>query len=80
MSAAARGPRVGRPAPALVVASYFAAALAAWLAAAVVLALASRDLAAGSVAAGDVLLAVHLVALGFLPLAVTGGVLHVLPT
>lgn len=76
----AGGARVGRPAPAGLVAGYFAAALACWVAATVVLALAAPELAAGAVAAPEVLLAVHLVALGFLPLAVTGGALHVLPT
>ena len=76
----AGGARVGRPAPAGLVAGYFAAALAFWVAATVVLALAAPELAAGAVAAPEVLLAVHLVALGFLPLAVTGGALHVLPT
>lgn len=70
----------GRPAPAPLVAAYFAAALACWLAAAVALAAAAGDLAAGRLWAPAVLLAVHLVALGFLPLAVTGGALHVLPT
>jgi hypothetical protein len=74
------GPRVGRPARVGLVAGYFFAALACWAAAAVVLTLAAPDLAAGGFAADDVLLAVHLVALGFLPLAVTGGALHVLPT
>lgn len=74
------GPRVGRPAGARLVAGYFGAALTCWAAAAVVLLLAARDLAAGGFAAPDVLLALHLVALGFLPLAVTGAALHVLPT
>jgi hypothetical protein len=75
-----RGAQVGRPAPALVVAGYFAAALACWLAAAAAVVAAAGELAAGDVAAPGVLLAVHLVALGFLPLAVTGGALHILPT
>ncbi|HEX7082892.1 MAG TPA: hypothetical protein VF186_02115 [Gaiellaceae bacterium] len=72
--------RVGRPAPGWLVAGYFIAALGCWLAAAVVLALAGDALAAGGFADRDVLLGVHLVALGFLPLAVSGGALHVLPT
>ncbi len=54
--------------------------LACWLAATVALIAAAGDLAAGGVAAPRLLLAVHLVALGFLPLAVTGGALHILPT
>lgn len=74
------GARVGRPAPAGVVAASFGAALLCWLAAAIALVLAAPELATGALASSVVLLAVHLVALGFLPLAVTGGVLHVLPT
>lgn len=74
------GPRVGRPAPLRLVACYFAAALASWLAATLVLTLAAPELAAIDVAAPRVLLSVHLVALGFLPLAVTGAALHILPT
>ena len=73
------GARVGRPAPAALVAAYFAAALA-WLAATVAFVVAAPQLAAAGVATPEVLLAVHLVGLGFLPLAVTGAVLHVLPT
>lgn len=56
------------------------AALACWLAAAAALLAAAGELAAGGVTAPRLLLAVHLVALGFLPLAVTGGALHILPT
>lgn len=74
------GAQVGKPAPAGLVAAFFGAALLCWLAAALVLAVAARELAAGGLASPTVLLAVHLLALGFLPLAVTGGVLHVLPT
>lgn len=74
------GSRVGRPAPAGLVAAFFGAALLCWLAAAVALTTAAPELAEGGLTAPVVLLAVHLVALGFLPLAVTGGVLHVLPT
>ena len=76
----AAGPRVGRPASAPLVASYFVAALGAWLAATLVLALAAPELARGAVIDPQTLLAVHLVGVGFLPLAVTGGALHVLPT
>ena len=74
------GVRVGRPAPAALVACYFASALASWVGATVAFVAASPELADAGVAAPDVLLAVHLVGLGFLPLAVTGAVLHVLPT
>jgi len=74
------GARVGRPAPARLVAAYLAAALVCWLGAAIAIARAAPELATAGVAAPDVLLAVHLVGLGFLPLAVTGAALHVLPT
>ena len=74
------GVRVGRPAPARLVAAYLAAALVCWLGAAIAIARAAPELATAGVAAPDVLLAVHLVGLGFLPLAVTGAALHVLPT
>jgi hypothetical protein len=72
--------RVGRPAPFALVGAYFAAALGCWIAATAVLVLAAPELSRGGLAEPKVLLAVHLVALGFLPLAVTGAVLHVLPT
>ena len=74
------GTRVGRPAPARLVAAYLAAALLCWLGAAIAIARAAPELASAGVAAPDVLFAVHLVGLGFLPLAVTGAALHVLPT
>lgn len=74
------GVRVGRPAPAVLVACYFCAALGCWLAATLAFVAAAPQLAAGGIASPEVLLAVHLVGLGFLPLAVTGAVLHVLPT
>jgi hypothetical protein len=74
------GARVGRPAPAALVASYFLAALLAWLAATIAFVAAAPELSDAGVASPEVLLAVHLVGLGFLPLAVTGAVLHVLPT
>jgi len=74
------GVRVGRPAPVALVAAYFLAALVCWLAATISFVTAAPELAAAGVAAPEVLLAVHLVGLGFLPLAVTGAVLHVLPT
>ncbi len=74
------GARVGRPAPTTLVATYFGAALLCWLAATAALVAAAGDLSTAGVASPDVLLAVHLVGLAFLPLAVTGAVLHVLPT
>jgi len=74
------GARVGRPAPAVLVALYFCAALVCWLAATIAFVDAAPELAAAGVTTPQVLFAVHLVGLGFLPLAVTGAVLHVLPT
>ena len=74
------GARVGRPAPARLVAAYLASALLCWLGAAIAIARAAPELASAGIAAPDVLFAVHLVGLGFLPLAVTGAALHVLPT
>jgi hypothetical protein len=80
LALSAGGKRVGRPAPLALVAAYFGAALVCWLAGAVTLVVAAPDLAAAGLGAPEVLLAVHFVALGFLPLAVTGAALHVLPT
>ena len=74
------GARVGRPAPARLVAAYLAAGLLCWLGAAIAIARAAPELASAGIAAPKVLVAVHLVGLGFLPLAVTGAALHVLPT
>ena len=74
------GARVGRPAPAALRASYFGAALLCWLAATVALVAAAEELANEGLASREVLLAVHLVGVAFLPLAVTGAALHVLPT
>lgn len=70
---------VGRPAPFWLVAAYFQSSLVLGLAAALALCLAADDLARGALAAPDVLLAVHLFGLGFLPFAVAGAALHVLP-
>ncbi|HKI90976.1 MAG TPA: hypothetical protein VJ986_01640 [Gaiellaceae bacterium] len=72
--------RVGTPAPFPLVASFLVAGLACWLLASVALLRAAPDLARGWVATPATLLAVHLLALGFLPLAVAGAALHVLPT
>ena len=71
---------VGTPAPYRLVASFLVAGLVSWLLAAAAFLRAAPDLAAGRVASPEVLLAVHLLALGFLPLAVAGAALHVLPT
>ena len=73
-------PAVGAPAGFRLVAAYLVGALALWLAATIALLLAAPDLAHGFVASEDVLLAVHLLGLGFLPLAVAGAAFHVLPT
>lgn len=80
MNAGAAGPRVGTPARFGLVAAHFGVALASWTAATVVLVVSAPDVAVAGLAAPNVLLAVHLVALGFLPPAVTGAALHVLPT
>lgn len=76
----ASGAAVGRPAPFRLVAAFLVAGLACWLAAAAALLAAAPALAAGDAAAPGVLLGVHLLAVGFLPLAVAGAALHVLPT
>lgn len=55
------------------------ASLVAYLLAALAFATAADELARGFLAAPDVLLSVHLLVLGFLPLAVAGAALHVLP-
>lgn len=74
------GAAVGKPAPVRLVAAYFSVALGCWVAAAATLVAAAPNVASSGFAAPDVLLAVHLIALGFLPPAVTGAALHVLPT
>ena len=75
-----RGPQVGTPAPFRLVGGYLVASLVCWLIAAAALLQAAPDIAHAAFASPAMLLAVHLLALGFLPLAVTGAVLHVLPT
>ena len=70
---------VGGPVPLRLLASYFGVALLGWLAAAVVLVVAAPDLAAGDTGARAPVLAAHLLALVFLPLAVSGGAFHLLP-
>jgi hypothetical protein len=70
---------VGGPVALSLLAGYFGLALAGWLAAAVALIVAVPRLAAGDPGASEPVLAVHLLALGFLPLAVGGGTFHLLP-
>jgi hypothetical protein len=70
---------VGGPVSRRLVASYFAVALAAWLAATVAAIVAAADLAAGRPLASAPVLAVHLIALGVLPFAVSGASFHLLP-
>lgn len=70
---------VGGPIALRLLAGYFALSLVGWLAAAAALIAAAPQLAAGDVGAPVPLLALHLLALGFLPLAVSGGAFHLLP-
>lgn len=73
------GRAVGGPIALGLLASYLGVALAGWAAGAVALLVAAPQLAARDPLATQVVLAVHLVALGFLPLAVTGASFHLLP-
>lgn len=73
------GRRVGEPARYRVVALYFSSALLCWVAGTFALVRAAPELAHGCFDAPHVLFAVHLVGLGFLPFAVAGGALHILP-
>ncbi len=70
---------VGGPVALPLLAAYFGVALAGWLAATVALAAAAPQLADGDLGAARPVLAVHLLALGFLPLAVSGAAFHLLP-
>lgn len=70
---------VGGPVPRRLLAAYFAVALGGLLAAAGAFVAAAPALAAGDPGAAAPVLAVHLLALGFLPPAVTGASLHLLP-
>lgn len=70
---------VGGPVALRLLAAYFGLALLGWLAAAAALIAAAPRLAAGDVGASEPVLAAHLLALGFLPLAVSGGAFHLLP-
>jgi hypothetical protein len=73
------GRAVGGPIPLGLLGLYAAFALAGWLAATVALVFAAPRLAAHDVGAELPVLATHLVALGFLPLAVVGASFHLLP-
>jgi hypothetical protein len=70
---------VGGPVELRLLAAFFAVSLLGWLAAAAALVVAAPRLAAGGVGAAEPVLAAHLLALGFLPLAVGGGASHLLP-
>jgi len=70
---------VGGPVALRLLTVYFGAALAAWVAAAAAAIAAAPDLAAGHPLEPAPVLAVHLVALGALPLAVSGASFHLLP-
>ena len=73
------GRMVGGPIALGVLGAFFGFALLGFAAAAVTLLLAAPDLAARDAGALRPVLAVHLLALGFLPLAVTGASFHLLP-
>jgi hypothetical protein len=70
---------VGGPVTLPLLAAYFSVALLGWLAATAALILAAPHLAEGDLGAAQPVLAAHLLALGFLPLAVSGGTFHLLP-
>lgn len=70
---------VGGPVALRLLAAYFGLSLVSWIAAAATLIVAASRLAAGDVGSVAPVLAVHLLALGFLPLAVSGGAFHLLP-
>jgi hypothetical protein len=70
---------VGRPVALPLLAAYFGLSLVGWLAAVAALLVATPRLSVGDVGAATPVLAVHLLALGFLPLAVSGGAFHLLP-
>ena len=70
---------VGGPVSRRLLAAYFGVALVCWLAATVVTIVAAGDLAEGRPLASAPVLAVHLVALGALPFAVSGASFHLLP-
>ncbi len=73
------GRAVGGPIALGLLATFFAVALFGFAAASIVLLVAAPDLAARDAVGLRPVLAVHLLALGFLPFAVTGASLHLLP-
>jgi hypothetical protein len=70
---------VGGPVALPLLAAYLGLSLLGWVAAAVALVAATPRLAAGDLGAATPVLAAHLLALGFLPLAVSGAAFHLLP-
>jgi len=70
---------VGGPISLNLLTCYFGLSLVGWLAAAAAVVVAAPRLAAGDVGDTEPLLAAHLLALSFLPLAVSGGAFHLLP-
>jgi hypothetical protein len=70
---------VGGPVSRSLLGAYFGAALAGWLAATAAAVVAADDLTAGRPLASAPVLAVHLLALGVLPFAVSGASFHLLP-
>ena len=70
---------VGGPVSRNLLAAYFVVALTCWVAATTAAIFAARDLAAGRPLASAPVLAVHLLALGVLPFAVSGASFHLLP-
>ena len=70
---------VGGPVALPLLAGYFGVSLLGWLATSAALIVAAPRLAAGDFGAAEPLLAMHLLALAFLPLAVGGGAFHLLP-
>ena len=70
---------VGGPVSRPLLAAYFLVALLGWAAAAVATLAAADELAAGNPLAPAPVLAVHLLALGVLPFAVSGACFHLLP-
>jgi hypothetical protein len=70
---------VGGPVPLPLLGAYVGVALAGWIAAAVAALVAAPDLAAARFGESGPVLAVHLLALGVLPFAVSGASFHLLP-
>lgn len=70
---------VGGPVAQALLAAYFGLSLIGWLAAAATLIVAAPHLSDGDYGASTPVLAMHLLAVCFLPLAVSGGTFHLLP-